>query len=394
MRLLSLTLKNIRSYTNHTISFPEGITLLSGDIGAGKSTLLLAIEFALFGINRGELTGSALLRHGATEGAVAVRFTINNKEYTIQRTLKKTTTGATQDNGWIETQNTREQLTPSELRARIYELLGYPLQFLSKQRNILYRFTIYTPQEEMKAILSQDVEERLETVRRIFGIDAYKTARDNAHLVGRALKERETLHENILIRIKNDTERLKQKLLREPQIEQQKNLLFTERNTITVQFEQQEQLVAQLEQQRSLIQQQLQVHAMQERNKNLAEQELKQLLLHKDRKNKLLHETTLVVEKLVMTKELLAKEIAAQQQEQLQTKVLDTQQPHTSQRSSEQLQHQLHAIQEAIGQLRKDEGKLLRMIEECNHKPGVAAGTNCPTCRQLVPESHLDDAAK
>jgi len=49
MQLISLTLKNIRSYTDIRIDFPTGIVMLSGDIGAGKSSILLGIEFALFG---------------------------------------------------------------------------------------------------------------------------------------------------------------------------------------------------------------------------------------------------------------------------------------------------------------------------------------------------------
>ena len=89
MLLKSLKLKNIRSYNDEVIGFPKGIVLLAGDIGAGKSTILLAIEFALFGILRGELSGSALLRNGAKEGTVELILELNDKEYTIGRVLKR-----------------------------------------------------------------------------------------------------------------------------------------------------------------------------------------------------------------------------------------------------------------------------------------------------------------
>ena len=49
MKLNKIILQNIRTYTDETIVFNEGITLLSGDIGSGKTSLLMAIEFALFG---------------------------------------------------------------------------------------------------------------------------------------------------------------------------------------------------------------------------------------------------------------------------------------------------------------------------------------------------------
>ena len=48
MILKSLHLKNIRSYVDERITFPEGSILLSGDMGSGKSSILLSVEFALF----------------------------------------------------------------------------------------------------------------------------------------------------------------------------------------------------------------------------------------------------------------------------------------------------------------------------------------------------------
>ena len=62
MKLKKIILNNIRSYENQEINFPEGSTLLSGDIGSGKTSILLGIEFALFGTQPGQ-KGSALLRN-------------------------------------------------------------------------------------------------------------------------------------------------------------------------------------------------------------------------------------------------------------------------------------------------------------------------------------------
>ncbi|WP_075057757.1 AAA family ATPase [Thermogymnomonas acidicola] len=50
MKILSLEMKNIRSYVEERIDFPEGNILFEGDIGSGKSTILMAVEFALFGL--------------------------------------------------------------------------------------------------------------------------------------------------------------------------------------------------------------------------------------------------------------------------------------------------------------------------------------------------------
>ena len=54
MIIKKITLKNIRSYENQVIDFPDGSTLLSGDIGSGKTSILLGIEFALFGLQPGQ----------------------------------------------------------------------------------------------------------------------------------------------------------------------------------------------------------------------------------------------------------------------------------------------------------------------------------------------------
>ncbi len=80
MILKSLTIQNIRSYTDAHVDFPSGSILLAGDIGSGKSTLLQSIEFALFGIMRGDLEASALLRTGTNRGSVTLRFLIADKE--------------------------------------------------------------------------------------------------------------------------------------------------------------------------------------------------------------------------------------------------------------------------------------------------------------------------
>ncbi|MBI2110056.1 AAA family ATPase [Candidatus Woesearchaeota archaeon] len=78
MNLNKIKLDNIRSYVNGEIEFPKGNILLAGDIGSGKSSVLLAVDFALFGLQRGELSGDALLRNGSDKGGVELHFNINN----------------------------------------------------------------------------------------------------------------------------------------------------------------------------------------------------------------------------------------------------------------------------------------------------------------------------
>lgn len=187
MLLRSLHLQNIRSYTEESISFPEGSLLLAGDIGSGKSSLLLAVEFALFGTRRGELSGSSLLRHGAQKGSVTLTAEIADKEVTITRTLKRSGSSITQESGTLTIDGSTFEGTTQELKARMLELLNYP-ESLLRRRNSLFRYTVYTPQEEMKKILYESPEERMETFRKLFYMDRYKRARENAGLLLRDLR--------------------------------------------------------------------------------------------------------------------------------------------------------------------------------------------------------------
>ncbi len=210
MIIKKIKLKNIRSYIEEEIKFPENITLLSGDIGSGKSTILLAIDFALFGIRRGELSGSALLRNGSHEGYIILNFTIDNKEIFIKRTLKKTNNGIVQDSGYLTINDITKELTPVELKQRILSLLNYPPEMLTKKA-LIYKYTVYTPQEEMKLILLGEKEDRLQTLRKVFNIDKYKRIKDNSKILLSEIKQKKKEHLGMISDLDDKKSRLKGK---------------------------------------------------------------------------------------------------------------------------------------------------------------------------------------
>lgn len=189
MIIKRIFLENIRSYTKQEVEFQDGISLLAGDIGAGKSSLLLAIDFALFGLQRGELSGSALLRNGCEFGTIELDFSIDENNYRIQRTLKKSGEGIVQDSGFLMINGEIEKLTTVELKQKVLEILNYPADSLSK-KSLIYRYTVYTPQEEMKAILLADSESRLGVVRKLFDIDKYKRISANSKILSSRIKEK------------------------------------------------------------------------------------------------------------------------------------------------------------------------------------------------------------
>ncbi len=190
MFLKSLELENIRSYRREKIEFGEGITLFEGDIGSGKSTILYAIEFALFGL--GDLKSTFLLRNGEKEGTVRLIMDAGAGEISFVRSLERKKGGASQKQCRIIAAGTKTDYSPEEMKAEVLKLLKFNENPSPAATSLIYRYAIFTPQEEMKEILRLREDMRLETLRRAFGIEEYRIARNNAALVSRGIKERET----------------------------------------------------------------------------------------------------------------------------------------------------------------------------------------------------------
>jgi len=178
VKLNSVTIQNIRSYENQSIEFPLGTSLFEGDIGSGKSTILMAIEFALFGL--GSQRGASLLRLGEKKGSVSLSFSVNGQDYEITRKLERGKTSVSQKEGYIVTPQGTIPLSPAELKERILEILNFKEPADPKAQSVIYRYAVYTPQEEMKIILTRTPKERIQTLRKAFGVEDYKTASDNA----------------------------------------------------------------------------------------------------------------------------------------------------------------------------------------------------------------------
>ncbi len=211
MIIKSVKLENIRSYLSQQIDFPTGSVLLSGDIGAGKSTILLAIEFALFGVKRKELSGSALLRHGKKTGSVELKFSLDNKEIIIKRVLKRGKEEIKQEAGHIIINGIKKEGTHIELKSQILDILGYPKDIVTKSKDLVYRYTVYTPQDLMKQILMEDKDVRLDTLRKVFNIDKYKRIRENSQIFIHELKEKRKNYEGRIEGLEEKEKSRKQK---------------------------------------------------------------------------------------------------------------------------------------------------------------------------------------
>src|SRR3989338_302916 len=243
MLIKSIRLHNIRSYENAEIDFPTGSVLLAGDIGRGKSTILLAIEFAIFGAKKGELPAYTLLRHGKQEGSVELRMNVDGRDILIKRALKRSKDDIKQESGYVVIGGVKKEGTSEELRAITLEILGYPKDLIKKGKDLIYRYTVYTPQEEMKQILYENKEIRLDTLRKVFNIDKYKRIKDNSKIIIASIREEKKRLEGYTIDMeykKKDLEEKKNEILESgkringilPKIDEVKNIINEKKKSI------------------------------------------------------------------------------------------------------------------------------------------------------------------
>jgi len=236
MLLRSIYLKNIRSYKEETIFFKNGTNLLWGEVGSGKTTVLLAIEFALFGLGKDE--GKLLLRNGEKIGEVILTLEKinndykdydnknNNKQFKIKRILERDKNEQVrQKQIIIEENNEIVELTPIE--ANNYILKRFNLPKTKGQKNLAYRYIIYTPQEELKKILEEKEEKRINIIRKAFGIEKYKNLKEVLNIIYLNEKkyEKKNLEEKIE-KLSNNEEKLKK--LEEEFLNEKKKLVEIE----------------------------------------------------------------------------------------------------------------------------------------------------------------------
>ena len=191
MILKSINLENVRTYKNEIIDFDYGINFLSGDIGSGKSTILMSIEFLLFGTISNFVDGKILLRKGEKHFKISGIFydSKNKIQIEILRKVKKTKDSFTQDEGILKINDEIFELSITELNYKIYEIFGFEKSHLKKDKNLIFRYSTYTAQEELKKILFQN-DKKIEIFRKIFKITKYTNSKNVSEIYQKYLKEK------------------------------------------------------------------------------------------------------------------------------------------------------------------------------------------------------------
>ncbi len=365
MIINKLTLENIRSYSNQEIVFPKGNLLLSGNIGSGKTTLLLAIDFVLFGLRKGSLSGGSLLRHGEKEGGVELNFEIDGSTVVIKRRLKREKSGVKQSSGFIEIDGVRVEGTAIQLKQKILELFNYPMEFLTKSKSLVYNYTVYTPQEEMKSILLSDAKERLNILRKVFGIDKYQRIYENSKFVIKKLKDLVKENEYIVLGLEEKKNEVSEKRARISELkliigeneENLKNVLEKVNN-----FKKQIELVEKEKEKRNKLEKEFEV----------AESNVNNFVNNRVRNNKLILN---LQEEINLTEESL-KDVKLEDISLYDKKIID---------SKEDIEKQENELRKILKEMH---GFELRINEADKNKKEIVNLDYCPTCKQNVLEGH------
>jgi len=367
MIIKRIRLNNIRSYLDQEILFSKGSTLLAGDIGSGKSTILLAIEFALFGAKKTELPAHTLLRHGKNEGSVELKMELERKEVIIRRNLKRGKQGISQEAGYMIIDGVKKEGTHIELKTMMLELLGYPRDLVSKSKDLVYRYTVYTPQEEMKRILLEKKEDRLDTLRKVFNIDRYKKVRWNTVLLVRNLKEQKREYEGNIADLEEKQRRKKETENELKDIESKISNVIPKLDEMKIKVKEKKEAIKKIEEDIEIL------------NKLKKELEIQEVSL----KNKLEQR-----EKNKGNMEKLEEEIKKLEEELGDRKSIDL----------ESMKKEVSLNENQIGLLEKKTRELSNKIAELNLgmkrsneiKSKVLSLSKCPTCQQGVSKEHKD----
>jgi len=364
MILKNLKIENLRSYETQEISFPKGSTLLSGDIGSGKTTILLAIEFALFGLQPSQ-KGSSILRNGKDNGKVILKFEIDGQEITIERTLKRTSKSISQDYASLTINNEKQEASITEIKNKILKLLNYPSEF-AKKTNLLYKFTVYTPQEEMKQIILESGDLRLNTLRHVFGINKYKIIEENTSLLTSKLREKIRINQALVGELEQDKEQLENKK------NENKNL---KENEVNIQIELEEIIILKKIKEKALKEVEEKINE----KKSLENEKSKTEILFNEKNQQILTQILTIKTLKQQIEETALIEFNQEEYDSLDQRI------QFQQNKEEEIQKQYLDI---ITKINTNQSKI-QETEQLKQK--ISHLQNCPTCLQIVSEEYKNN---
>jgi len=252
MILESIEITNIRSIRSQEIEFPSSTMLFFGDVGSGKSSVLKSIEFALFGtLIHGDLSGDSLLRRGRNTASVNLTFSIDGKKYSIKRGLSKDRKGRVSQKECVFTEHdngTENTYAPTDMRRKILSLLSYSVSRYEKATKLpLFRYTVYTPQEQIKEIIQADPDVRFEILKEVFGIEKYEITLRNIEIIKDYLNDKLREYKIKIEQIGEPEEEILQKEQEIKETKEQINNIETEIKKKEIKISSQEKIIEEIQ---------------------------------------------------------------------------------------------------------------------------------------------------
>jgi len=204
VKLVSLTLNNIKSYCRETINFHNGVNFISGINGTGKSTIIEAIGYVLFDANPFS-SMKQFIREGEKKGEISLVFEGRDERlYRVVRRLRSPS-----GSSWavydIESGGELNELHGNQdVKIWLAENLGVTFGL---EPSLLYEDVIGVSQGRFTTPFLEKGERRKKLFNTILQLDSYrevfdKTASMNATLGEKiALKERK--REGMMVRIED-----------------------------------------------------------------------------------------------------------------------------------------------------------------------------------------------
>lgn len=212
MQILSVSLKNIKSYRSATVKFTEGANGIFGDNGHGKTTILEAIGFALYD-SLPYKNHNQLLRHGEKSGEVRVSVLANDEQ--VYEVLRKVGSSKKYEVCHPDTGKTIKG--KEDVLDWLLENL-YPQLRDTKDIENTFENMIGVPQGTFTAIFALTAGPRKEEFDRLLRVDDYRKAADE-------LRQVERIANTKLGTLKDTSTRLDAKCEREAELfESGKNL--------------------------------------------------------------------------------------------------------------------------------------------------------------------------
>lgn len=190
MRILSVSLKNIKSHRDRELHFVSGINVLSGVNGVGKSTVFEAIGYGLFGVDARDFVGNIdrFVTIGEKKGEIRVLFETDQGEtFQVSRTV-----GA--GSKWLlarkmgESFEIEEHAGAAETEGRIKKLLG-----LDSGRSLAEQFKLMIgpfQNEFLGPFVVKQPRKRQEAFDEILGIDAWRKTYKGTSTLLKAVKSK------------------------------------------------------------------------------------------------------------------------------------------------------------------------------------------------------------